>query len=32
MRSERRDTDPYMAWRSISQSGVIIISGMYYGI
>ena len=30
MRSERRDT--YMAWRSISQSGVIILSAMHYGI
>ena len=24
--------DPYMAWRSISQSGVIILSAMHYGI
>ena len=24
--------DPYMAWRSISQSGAIILSAMHYGI
>ena len=24
--------DPFMAWRSISQSGAIILSAMHYGI